>query len=297
MPRNRRARPPRTGETAAMPSACAEMLTPPKAGPGTAGILPARLQQARRRRGSTPAVPRSPAPAASRRTRQPRRRLGRAGVPARTFPRGAMSARKRERTRRPPLPAEPIAAEFRYRLSNPDTASSVRVVIVLRQQINAATAHALGLQRRKALVPKRIAPPRQRNRPRARPRQPPPRFAPSARTMAIASPGPRRRRRGRRRSGGAVPRSLSFGWLRDIMRLAGADTGCRLGAQRRRNNAACFTIRRRFSWRVARGLTHRSAQTSCLLSSCGQGRGAGRQHAGGWQREPLENTSGPRSEL
>ncbi len=42
--------PPRTGETAAMLRACTEMLTPPKAGPGTAGILPARSRAPRRRR-------------------------------------------------------------------------------------------------------------------------------------------------------------------------------------------------------------------------------------------------------
>ncbi len=54
MPRNRPQppppRPPRTGETAAMLRACTEMLTPPKAGPGTAGILPARSRPPRRRR-------------------------------------------------------------------------------------------------------------------------------------------------------------------------------------------------------------------------------------------------------
>ena len=114
-----------TGETAAIPSACTEMLTPPKAGPGTAGILPARLHKARRwqgRRerpgcegptarpgpGGAPQCP-TPAPRNSRaRTSRDRRR---------TFPRGATSARKRKRTRCPPVPTVPITAEFRYRLS------------------------------------------------------------------------------------------------------------------------------------------------------------------------------------
>ena len=51
---------PRNGDRASPP-------TPPKAGPGTAGILPARLRQARRRRGSTVAAPCSPAPVAMKR--------------------------------------------------------------------------------------------------------------------------------------------------------------------------------------------------------------------------------------
>ncbi len=96
-------------------SACTEMLAPPKAGPGTAGILPARFRAARCRQKSANgqdahrSLPNSGTDT-ERLYRNAYPAEGGAwdrGHPARTFPRGAMSAGKRKWTRCPPIPAVP----------------------------------------------------------------------------------------------------------------------------------------------------------------------------------------------
>ncbi len=153
MPRNRRppARPEQP-ETAAMPSACTEMPTPPKAGPGTAGILPARSRKARCRQGrrarpgpgGAPQCPATagPPPAPNGRNGSNAERLYRnaypaeggardRGHPARTFAPRASSAGRRgraPRARRSPATAGPPPApnsrngsnaERRYRNAYP----------------------------------------------------------------------------------------------------------------------------------------------------------------------------------
>ncbi len=92
--------------------ACTEMLTPPKAGPGTAGILPARSRKARCRQGRRACPPRARRSPAMPRNRPPQppgaiAPNGRNGIIAARLHRNAYPAEGGARDRGHPCPHVP----------------------------------------------------------------------------------------------------------------------------------------------------------------------------------------------